>query len=390
MIGKLTGVLESSGEDWALVDVRGVGYLVFCSARTLERAGRQGDGVSLLVETHVREDHIHLYGFADPGERDWFRLLSTVQGVGAKMALAVLSTLSPADLIRAIAAQDKAALTRASGVGPKLAARIVAELKDKAGTAALGPAAAIGAGPGAGAISAGLDAPAEDALSALVNLGYGRSEHQGAVGVAHQGRPQGVVGMSDASLDGARVVAPEVGEEDAAEPSLRPGRLAEFVGQRQLRSNLEVFIRAAQTRGEALDHVLFHGPPGLGKTTLAQIVARELGVGFRATSGPVIARAGDLAAVLTNLEPRDVLFIDEIHRLNPAVEEVLYPAMEDYQLDLIIGEGPAARSVRIDLPPADRSAPFHAGRGDHALRTDHHAPARAIRYSPAGRLLRAR
>ncbi len=177
MIGKLTGVLESSGEDWALVDVRGVGYLVFCSARTLERAGRQGDGVSLLVETHVREDHIHLYGFADPGERDWFRLLSTVQGVGAKMALAVLSTLSPADLIRAIAAQDKAALTRANGVGPKLAARIVAELKDKAGSAALGPAAAIGAG----AISAGLEAPAEDALSALVNLGYGRSEALGAV-----------------------------------------------------------------------------------------------------------------------------------------------------------------------------------------------------------------
>ncbi len=179
MIGKLTGVLESSGEDWALVDVRGVGYLVFCSARTLERAGRQGDGVSLLVETHVREDHIHLYGFADPAERDWFRLLSTVQGVGAKMALAVLSTLSPADLIQAIAAQDKAVLTRASGVGPKLAARIVAELKDKAGMAALGPAA-VGM-VGAGATFAGLEAPAEDALSALVNLGYGRSEALGAV-----------------------------------------------------------------------------------------------------------------------------------------------------------------------------------------------------------------
>ena len=157
--------------------------------------------------------------------------------------------------------------------------------------------------------------------------------------------------MSEASLDGARVVTPELGEEDVGEPSLRPARLAEFIGQRQLRANLEVFIRAAGDRGEALDHVLFHGPPGLGKTTLAQIVARELGVGFRATSGPVIARAGDLAALLTNLEPRDVLFIDEIHRLNPAVEEVLYPAMEDFQLDLIIGEGPAARSVRIDLPP---------------------------------------
>ncbi len=137
--------------------------------------------------------------------------------------------------------------------------------------------------------------------------------------------------------------------EDEAERQLRPQRLSDFVGQAKARSNLEVFIAAARARNEALDHVLFAGPPGLGKTTLAQIVARELGVNFRATSGPVIAKAGDLAALLTNLEERDVLFIDEIHRLNPAVEEILYPAMEDCQLDLIIGEGPAARSVRIEL-----------------------------------------
>ena len=138
-------------------------------------------------------------------------------------------------------------------------------------------------------------------------------------------------------------------DEDGGETSLRPQTLAEFIGQAKVCSNLKVFIEAARTRREALDHVLFAGPPGLGKTTLAQIVARELGVNFRATSGPVIAKAGDLAALLTNLEDRDVLFIDEIHRLNPAVEEILYPAMEDFQLDLIIGEGPAARSVRIDL-----------------------------------------
>jgi len=149
----------------------------------------------------------------------------------------------------------------------------------------------------------------------------------------------------------ARKVAPEFTEADTAEASLRPLALDDFIGQRQARENLRVFVQAARARGEALDHVLLHGPPGLGKTTLAQIVARELGVGFRATSGPVIARAGDLAAILTNLQPRDVLFIDEIHRLAPAVEEILYPAMEDFQLDLIIGEGPAARSVRIDLPP---------------------------------------
>jgi Holliday junction DNA helicase RuvB len=148
-----------------------------------------------------------------------------------------------------------------------------------------------------------------------------------------------------------RMVAPEPAPEDRIDSSLRPQSIEDFVGQEQLRANLKVFIAAARSRGEALDHVLFFGPPGLGKTTLAQIVARELGVSFRATSGPVIARAGDLAALLTNLQPRDVLFIDEIHRLNPAVEEILYPAMEDFQLDLIIGEGPAARSVRIDLPP---------------------------------------
>jgi Holliday junction DNA helicase RuvB len=146
-----------------------------------------------------------------------------------------------------------------------------------------------------------------------------------------------------------RLVQPERREEDIAETSLRPQRLSEFIGQQQARANLTVFIEAARARNEALDHVLFVGPPGLGKTTLAQIVSRELGVNFRATSGPVIAKAGDLAALLTNLEERDVLFIDEIHRLNPAVEEVLYPAMEDFQLDLIIGEGPAARSVKIDL-----------------------------------------
>ena len=145
-----------------------------------------------------------------------------------------------------------------------------------------------------------------------------------------------------------RLVTGEKREEDL-EVSLRPQALGDFVGQQAARENLSVFIEAAKTRREALDHVLFVGPPGLGKTTLAQIVSRELGVNFRSTSGPVIAKAGDLAALLTNLEERDVLFIDEIHRLAPAVEEILYPAMEDYQLDLIIGEGPAARSVKIDL-----------------------------------------
>jgi Holliday junction DNA helicase RuvB len=148
--------------------------------------------------------------------------------------------------------------------------------------------------------------------------------------------------------DSDRLISPDKRGEDV-DATLRPQSLDEFTGQAEARANLKVFIEAAKGRGEALDHVLFVGPPGLGKTTLAQIMAKELGVNFRSTSGPVIAKAGDLAALLTNLEDRDVLFIDEIHRLNPAVEEILYPAMEDFQLDLIIGEGPAARSVKIDL-----------------------------------------
>ncbi|TMV12578.1 Holliday junction branch migration DNA helicase RuvB [Arenibacterium halophilum] len=141
------------------------------------------------------------------------------------------------------------------------------------------------------------------------------------------------------------------GERDENDRALRPQMLDEFIGQAEARANLKVFIASARARGEAMDHTLFHGPPGLGKTTLAQIMARELGVGFRMTSGPVLAKAGDLAAILSNLEARDVLFIDEIHRLNPAVEEVLYPALEDFELDLVIGEGPAARTLRIELQP---------------------------------------
>ena len=180
-----------------------------------------------------------------------------------------------------------------------------------------------------------------------------------------------------------RLVSTQGHGEEAFDLSIRPQRLAEFVGQRKLCENLEVFVAAARQRGEALDHVLLFGPPGLGKTTLAQIVAREMGVSFRATSGPVIARAGDLAALLTNLQPHDVLFIDEIHRLSPAVEEILYPAMEDFALDIIIGEGPAARSVRIDLPPFTLvGATTRSGLITRPLRERFGIPLRLDFYSP--------
>ncbi len=181
MIAKLTGALDSTGPDWAIVDVAGVGYLIFCASRTLGRLPQPGQAVSLFVETHVREDHIHLYGFADPVDREWFRLLTTVQGVGARVALAVQSALSASDLAQAIAAHDKTVLTRASGVGPKLAGRIVSELKDRLGGLAPGSGAALR--EAAAAVAGG---PVADAVSALVNLGYRRAEAVGAVSHAAQ------------------------------------------------------------------------------------------------------------------------------------------------------------------------------------------------------------
>ena len=184
MIGKLTGLVDSIGEDWALIDVSGVGYLAFCSRRTLSHLQDRHEPVALWIETHVREDHIHLYGFADEAERAWFRLLSTVQGVGAKMALSILSVLPAHELVQAIAAQDKAALTRANGVGPKLAARIVAELKDKVGDMLLGEVAAGAVEAKTRAAGAALDGVSEDAVSALVNLGYQRVEAYTAVSKA--------------------------------------------------------------------------------------------------------------------------------------------------------------------------------------------------------------
>jgi Holliday junction DNA helicase RuvB len=199
------------------------------------------------------------------------------------------------------------------------------------------------------------------------------------------GVARSVTMVSSASPMIDRLVTPVVRTEDDVplDRALRPKGLGEFVGQTEATGNLALFIAAARSRAETLDHVLLAGPPGLGKTTLAQIVAAELGVGFRATSGPVLARAGDLAAILTNLQPRDVLFIDEIHRLNATVEEILYPAMEDYKLDLIIGEGPAARSVQIDIPPFTLvAATTRAGLLATPLRDRFGIPIRLSYYTP--------
>ena len=299
----------------------------------------------------VSEDEIRLIGFATAEERDWFRLLTSVQGVGARVALAILSALSADELHRAVASGDKAMVARAQGVGPKLALRIVNELKDKVGGIALGAGGSRRADPAPAA-----PPPMRSRPCSISASGPPRPRPRSAGPRPSSARARASTRWSAprsrrrAMTDARPPRSPASDGPRMSTPRLRPKTLDEFVGQRAARENLRVFIEAAKSRGDALDHVLFFGPPGLGKTTLAQIIARELGVGFRATSGPVIAKSGDLAALLTNLEDGDVLFIDEIHRLNPAVEEMLYPAMEDRALDLMIGEGPSARSVRIDLP----------------------------------------
>ena len=206
MIAKLTGILDSVGDDWAILDVGGVGYLVFCSSRTLAQLPGTGEAVSFVIETHIREDHIHLYGFLDQSERDWFRLLTTVQGVGAKVGLAILGTLSVDELTTAIVAQDKAMLSRPDGVGPRLAARLMTELKDKilslGGTFAPQPVAASASGSASAGTTTDDTGAAADAISALVNLGYGRAEAFGAVGrvIQAEGEDIGLNALIPAAL----------------------------------------------------------------------------------------------------------------------------------------------------------------------------------------------
>ena len=363
VIGRLAGLLAEKTPPQILIDCQGVGYEVWVPMSSFYQLPALGERVTLLTHFVVREDAQLLYGFVTETERAAFRELIRISGIGPRMALAVLSGMSVAELAQAIAAQQAGRLTKVPGIGRKTAERLLLELKGR-----LGPD--LGA-PGAAA-------PASDSqtdiLQALLALGYSDKEAAAAlqalppdVGVsegirlalkalAKYSRRMSIHTDDFALPPGAaapRLVSGAAAStrEEALERALRPKLLDEYVGQAKAREQLEIFIGAARKRGEALDHVLLFGPPGLGKTTLSHIIAHELGVQLRQTSGPVLEKPKDLAAILTSLEKNDVLFIDEIHRLSPVVEEILYPALEDYQIDILIGEGPAARSIKLDVQP---------------------------------------
>ena len=292
MISYISGVVEEIEKDKVVVDNNGIGYGIFASQSTLEQIGI-GEQVKIYTYFSVREDAMQLYGFLSRQELQLFKLLIGVSGVGPKGGLAILSTCPGDSLSMAVLADDAKAISKAPGIGAKTAQKIIIELKDKIDIEDMiaGETISKPMTKASGVVG--------DAVEALTALGYSQTMAYQAI---------------------------------------------------KAKNNLKIFIEAAKSRNEPLDHVLFYGPPGLGKTTLATIIAHEMGVHIKVTSGPAIEKPGEMAAILNNLAENDILFIDEIHRLNRQVEEVLYPAMEDYSIDIMIGKGQGARSIRLDLP----------------------------------------
>ena len=312
MISYIKGPLAAIEGDVIVVEAGAVGMAVHVPLSLLPELPALGNEITVHTYFQVREDSMTLYGFLNRQDRDMFKQLLGVSGIGPKGALGILSAMRPDDLRLAIVSGDVKALSKAPGIGNKTAQRMILDLKDKISPEEiLGNLADPSASETGDSSLLGMAEAAKEAVMALVSLGYTKTEASRAV---------------------------------------RPQCLRDYIGQEKIKSTLDIYIEAAKTRGEALDHVLFYGPPGLGKTTLAGIIANEMGSSMKVTSGPAIEKPGEMAAILNNLKEGDVLFVDEIHRLNRQVEEVLYPAMEDFAIDIMLGKDSAARSIRLDLP----------------------------------------
>ena len=351
MIASVRGTVTVRRPDHVVIECAGVGYRLAVSAETLKAVPAVGKETLLQSHLVMRDDGMHLYGFGSEEERELFLLLIGVQGVGPKVALAVLSGGNTRELLRAIAAGDSARFQAVPGIGKRTADRIIVELREKVA----GQAAARDRDhPQRGPAHAGAPGPRRPRLQ---RPGGRRAARRGGRRDARGPDRRGAEGVAVRDQGGIRTpgveriqAAPAYGADEELDRSLRPRKLADFVGQQAVKDQLSVFIEAAKGRGEALDHVLLAGPPGLGKTSLAQIVAAELDVPFVQTAGPALERKGDVAAFLTALEAGSVFFVDEIHRLPKALEETFYPAMEDRRLPITVGQGAGARVVTLDLP----------------------------------------
>jgi len=342
VIASVSGTVQARRAGDVVIEAAGVGYRLAVSTETLRQVPAVGERAVLHSHLVVRDDGMHLFGFAADTERELFLMLIGVQSVGPKVALAVLSGGRPRELLNAIASGDVARFQAVPGIGKRTAERIIVELREKvAGRVAedivVSRALACG-GRRAGLLRPGGREPAR---------GRRRHHTRGADRRGAEGRP--VSAIRTPGVQRVHDPAP-LGPEEELDRSLRPKKLDDFVGQERVKDQLAVFIQAARARGEALDHVLLAGPPGLGKTSLAQIVANELEAEFVDTAGPALERKGDVASYLTALEPGSVFFVDEIHRLPRALEETFYPAMEDRRLPITVGQGAGARVVTLDLP----------------------------------------